>query len=345
MTRYSSILCAVTVFQSALFLSSAFAPLFTNKRLQLDDGILLFPSGDVNDEKDISNNIPKPMELVSDRRSILTSLMSTSLLGGMILPANAAESSSVLSDLKQAGSSKLETGLLDSRVTENVKSPPPYGMEGSDIFYPPWFGGVWKVNSVTTDVEAPCGLSLFGGNATYQAALREIGPQSALNYESRFISDGSGRVVADREFNVKSIVRVAMGPNSVVNIPLATPNKFCCLLSPAGSPSMVTADLIVLNRRQETIDDHNFDCSEVVRQIISPVGQSPGVPKRSSLLKEIETTSLYTAISPTEIKCRQRSATFLLPSQDDPMAYKAWEYARGRPIDVRFYDVIYTKKQ
>lgn len=36
----------------------------------------------------------------------------------------------------QADSSKLETGLLESRVLSNVLNPPPYGMEGTDIFYP-----------------------------------------------------------------------------------------------------------------------------------------------------------------------------------------------------------------
>jgi hypothetical protein len=33
-----------------------------------------------------------------------------------------------------------------------------------------------------------------------------------------------------------------------------------------------------------------------------------------------------------------------LPSQQDPMAMKLWEMSRGRPIDVRFYDVIHTKR-
>ena len=35
-----------------------------------------------------------------------------------------------------ASSSELPAGLLESRVLENVLSPPPYGMEGSDVFYP-----------------------------------------------------------------------------------------------------------------------------------------------------------------------------------------------------------------
>jgi hypothetical protein len=82
---------------------------------------------------------------------------------------------------------------------------------------------------------------------------------------------------------------------------------------------------------------------------VSPVaggdddGRAVVSPRSPPLLKKIETTSLYTLVG-AEVHCRQRSATFLLPSQQDPMAMKLWEMSRGRPIDVRFYDVIYTKR-
>jgi hypothetical protein len=50
----------------------------------------------------------------------------------------ADDSSSVLSKLvsPQAASLELENGLLESRVLSNVLNPPPYGMEGTDVFYP-----------------------------------------------------------------------------------------------------------------------------------------------------------------------------------------------------------------
>ena len=72
----------------------------------------------------------------------------------------------------------LEAGLLEARVSENVLSPPPYGLERPDIFYPSWFSGTWRVRSLTTGVEAPCGVALFGGNATFQSAQQEIGKSS-----------------------------------------------------------------------------------------------------------------------------------------------------------------------
>lgn len=262
--------------------------------------------------------------------------------------AQAAEGRVPFTATAQADSLSLETGLLDSRVTENVLSPPPYDLEGSDVFYPSWFSGTWRVESVGTDVQAPCGVTLFGGNATYQSALRDVG--STLSYESRFVTAGGTTVVADREYNVKSIARAAMGTNSVVDINLATPNKFSAVLAPKGSPSMLRVDLITLLRRQETIDENRFDCSEVVREIVSPVGgqqqQQPSPASAvASIVKEVETTSLYT-YDPVKdaIRCRQRSAVFLLPSQSSPMAMKMFEYSRGRPIDVRFFNVLYTRR-
>lgn len=151
-----------------------------------------------------------------------------------------------------------------------------------------------------------------------------------------------------------------MGNNAVLDVPLASPNKVSVILSPIGANQVFQADLLTLNRRSEFISSCDFHCSEVVRQIIAPAKGSGGsssssnpsstAPSRSSsLFKEIETASLYTALkeddgSVSKIVCRQRSATFLLPSQQDPLALKMWEMSRGRPIDVRFYDIVYTKR-
>lgn len=267
---------------------------------------------------------------------------------GVVLPATSAE---------------LPTGLLESRVSENVLSKPPYGMESPDIYYPSWFTGTWNIKSSTANIEAPCGIGLFGGNATYVNARREIG--TALLYQSRFVptkisataeivGDGNGNgvdgAIADRAFNVESIAKAAMGNNSVLDMPVSTPNKFTCILAPLGSPSLIKADLITLNRRSERISDVRFDCSEVVRQIIAPINSNNNKPNTygapaPSRIKEIETTSIYTYNAAKDIiECRQRSATYLVPSQEDPIALQMWQASRGRPIDVRFYDMVYTRR-
>lgn len=129
-----------------------------------------------------------------------------------------------------ASSTQLDTGLLESRVTENLINPPPYGMEGPDIFYPSWFAGTWNVASTTSDVQAPCGVALFGGNRTWAAAQSEIG--QTLSYASRFLVSSHQTTIADREFNVRSIAQAAMGPNSVLDVPFVSPNKLCFILAP-----------------------------------------------------------------------------------------------------------------
>ena len=110
---------------------------------------------------------------------------------------------------------------------------------------------------------------------------------------------------------------------------------------------MLNVDLLVLNRRQEVISDTNFDCSEVVREIVSSADrprQVQQLQQQPAVLKEIETTSLYTYYpEKDEVHCRQRSATFLLPSSENLLAMKMWQASRGRAIDVRFYEVVYTR--
>ena len=74
------------------------------------------------------------MDRLVDRRTVaLTSMVSLVTA----FPSHASEPSSVFDLVSgQADSRKLENGLLESRVLENVMSPPPYGMEGPDVFYP-----------------------------------------------------------------------------------------------------------------------------------------------------------------------------------------------------------------
>ena len=210
------------------------------------------------------------------------------------------------------------------------------------LFHGRWFSGYWKVSSETKSVEAPCGVGLFGGNATYNNALEDVG--NVLKYDCRFLPADSS-VIADREFNVKSIAKVSMGENSVVDVSDASPNKFSCLLAPKGASSLLKVDLIVLNRRQEKDPDPNkFYCSEVVREIATPADESQRQQRRPSVLKEIETTSIYTYDpKKDEVRCTQRSAAFLLPSTQSEMGMRMWQMSRGRAIDVRFYDVIYTR--
>jgi hypothetical protein len=113
----------------------------------------------------------------------------------------------------------------------------------------------------------------------------------------------------------------------------------------------VQKDILAIARKYEMVPPNKFCCSEVVRQIVSPVSRSnPNAPPTSPLsVKEIETISVYTVDSAedasivNEIKCKQRTATFLVPSQTDPKAFQMWQMSRGQPVDVRCYDVTYSR--
>merc|ERR1712194_72476 len=148
------------------------------------------------------------------------------------------------------------------------------------------------------------------------------------------------------------------GLQSMRQILAATPNKFCCVVSPVGSGGVLfSIDLITLNRRQEFVSDTEFHCAETVRQIIKRVRGTGDAPSGFDppIINEIETVSLYSILPPTDqkegkvtskvadIQCLQRTATFLVPGEDS-IAMKKFQIARGRPVDVRFYDVTYTKR-
>jgi hypothetical protein len=230
---------------------------------------------------------------------------------------------------------------LKARVENNLLTPPSYGLEGADVYYPTWFEGKWAVQSSLTSVEAPCGIALFGGNSTWETAQREQLQDPPLQYEARFVPMKQNQIIADREFNVRSIAQAVMGPQSVLDIPFVTPNKLTCVLAPKGASSPFQVDLMTLQRQQERPTEHQFDCSEVSREIITAKGSSTTT---TTVLKEVETISLYSYQPTTQsITCQQRSAKFILPSQQDPTALRLWQMTGGKPVDVRYYTVTYQR--
>lgn len=247
-----------------------------------------------------------------------------------------------------------QIGPLEARSFENSLAPPPYGMETSDVFYPTAFQGGWKALSKTVDIIAPCGFEVFtGGKAGYDNAVKtEVTEGNDLEYKARFVTlsggDNAGGtyVAADREYNAKEIAKAAMGTYSVVDTLVATPNRYSCLLAPpGGTNNLISVDILAIGRKSEPVSSDKFVCSEFVRQIVSPAQKNnpnaPPVPPLS--VKEIETISIYDVVGKDKIRCRQRTATFLVPSQTDPLAFKKWQVSQGKAVDVRYYDVTYTR--
>lgn len=293
---------------------------------------------------------------------------------------------SVVSGL--APPSDVTNGLLQRRLQENVITSPYYGMQNTDIFYPSYFTGVWEVTSTCTDIQKPVPSMSQPQEQTQKKVDDELG--KPYQYKVRFIPYNEERCIADREYNVKEIL-AAYGTASLLDISLATPNQFTCTLSlptkdnisnvtnkeeqQQQQKQLVTVDILTLARKQEEDEEEVqestsrklFACSEVVRQIVAPLGSSNGTPlgsrSRTSTtttattqspfynVKEVETISLYSytdnnnQATPTvpSIQCQQRTATYLVPSTTDPVAFRMWQATQGKPIDVRFYNVLYTK--
>lgn len=257
--------------------------------------------------------------------------------------------------LLPAKNSNAVDNILEARLQENSIAPPTYGMESSDtdIFYPQYFLGSWKATSSTIDIQAPCGFQLFaGGKAAFDSAIqKEVIEKDVLQYKARFITQSraddvsSSYIAADREFNAKEIAKAAMGGYSVLDVPIATPNRFSCVLGPPDGSNLICVDIITIARKSEPLSDNKFACSEVVRQIVSPARRNnPNAPPSPPLsVKEIETISVYTKLDNDKIQCRQRTATYLVPSQTDPIAFKKWQLSEGKSVDLRCYDVIYSR--
>lgn len=285
----------------------------------------------------------------SNRRAALAHIAAITATLSMPKPARSAG----------GGTTSQSQISLEARLLENSLSPPSYGMESSDIFYPPSFLGNWKVVSKTVDINAPCGYELFtGGKAGYDNAYKtQVAGGDALEYKARFVSRSEGdesvggtyNIVADREYNAREIAKAAMGSFSVIDTPVATPNRYSCLLAPPdGSSNLISVDILAIGRRSAevaSLSPDKFICAEFVRQIVSPVQRSNpnGIPVSPLSVKEIETISMYNTVNKDKIECRQRTATYLVPSQTDPIAFRKWQMSQGQPVDVRCYDVTYTR--
>lgn len=282
-------------------------------------------------------------QIPSDRRAALANIAALATSIAISQPAFSADTTSQ------------SQAILEARSAENSLAVPPYGMEGSDIFYPPSFLGTWKVLSKTLEVNAPCGYQLFtGGQAAYNSTVQsEITDGKDLEYKARFVTETGGEesgggtyIAADREYNAREIGKAAMGAYSIVDTATATPNRYSCLLAPpGGADNLIQVDILALARKSEPVSSEKFVCSEFVRQIVSPAQKNnPNAPPVSPLLvKEIETISIYKIIDKDNFSCRQRTATYLVPSQTDPTAFKKWQLSQGKPVDVRYYDVFFTR--
>ncbi|GMI46445.1 hypothetical protein TrCOL_g920 [Triparma columacea] len=273
----------------------------------------------------------------STRRGMISASSATLLIQGAFSIPNEAlaenKNSVVVDDLF----SRLEVSTIAPKV-------PQFQLTSSDLIYPDFLQGLWDVRSRTRSIDAPCGVALFGGEGLLKKATEEIdNSELDLVYSCRFVRGEGGKLVADRAYNIKTIASASMGSVSVLDLS-ATPNEVKCTLQPSNAGGVLfKVDILALGRKQqydEASGVYVFD--EVGRNVVETV---VGGERKSVGLKEVETISTYKLVGEGKVEGRQKSLTYLVPSPDpSTMEFKMWAATGGKPIDVRTYDVTYTKR-
>ena len=142
-------LAAVEPNRPHLFLSSDDEEILVRRRRRRlsDMHLFLQTTTTMTTNKATTPSQPPSQGNVQSRRDLLmtaTGRVAGAMGGGVLLvvaalgthPRVASAAASIEGVLVAPASASLPSGLLDSRVQGNVLAPPPYGMEGSDIFYP-----------------------------------------------------------------------------------------------------------------------------------------------------------------------------------------------------------------
>lgn len=186
-----------------------------------------------------------------------------------------------------------------------------------------------------------------------------------LKYESRFIQF-DGHVVCDRPFNVTAISRSTMGPYSVLDCDLVgdSPNYLKMSIRPSGgNGSIFFVGIKTIARQQQTselppnlgneFDGGSFEqreylkgdldnctmglfTSETVRQEIQLDTENLRI---QPLIKHVETTTVFLDQPGNfdTITAWQKTSIYLTRSS------LKYVDARGKPIDVRWYRVRYSR--
>ena len=112
--------------------------LVRRRRLRLSDmHLFLQTTTTMTTNKATIPSRPPSQGNVQSRRDLLMTATGTVAVAALgTHPRVASAAASIEGVLVAPLSASLPSGLLDSRVQGNVLAPPPYGMEGSDIFYP-----------------------------------------------------------------------------------------------------------------------------------------------------------------------------------------------------------------
>lgn len=215
-----------------------------------------------------------------------------------------------------------------------------------ELAFPSWCSGNWDVTSTLQSVSAPAGYKLFD---TYDAAKAEIGTK--IFYRARFLQQNES-TIPDRAYNVSSIGEAAFGAMSVLDCDTSgkAAQRVDIAIRPYASDIVYIVSSQTLARhsaymappdptRIAELDVRNaqevvFYFSETVRQTVMP--DTPDLRARRSV-KDVETTTVFFPVDDHRFFTLQRTATYL--TRED----LRYVDAKNRPVDVRWYNVQYTR--
>ncbi len=201
----------------------------------------------------------------------------------------------------------------------------------SDLVYPDWFAGHWRVTSTLTEMVAPLAPELvspgFEGNRTlleqpvtfevrFGAQAQPLAPTGTLLALPPTLSR---QVVGDRAFNGAAIARAYLGDAvQTVEANPTTPNEQLTRLRDGRELlAVVTA------RRTEQPDGQHFLAAERSQQFFRGAN--------APLLNIVETTSDYRHEADGQITADQFTAIYLSPQDPD------WFRAGRRPVALYRY--------
>lgn len=165
------------------------------------------------------------------------------------------------------------TGPTREAIADIASNIPGYGP--SDVFYPSWFLGDWQATSELSAVETPQGEALAGEPALRARAL--VGTPAALErYPQRYI-ERRGKIIADRAFNARSMVRSSGGSRSVESVEWdpSNPNVLTMTLKKDGAS--VRTEMRVTLRAVGAPEGREdlFNASEFFQEVIGGGDGSP----------------------------------------------------------------------
>lgn len=281
-------------------------------------------------------NIPKcsrELDNLIPRRSVV-SLMVASSLSLLSLPVESMDAP------VSARKNKNSNEQLPARFNLAVPPRPRNDVMSlrEDVNYPAYFQGRWRVWSTLTYVAAPAGYRLFGREGAFEAAQEQL-DAPPLTYEARFIRAPGANIIADRAYNISRIAAAAMGPDAVLDCVPGGINQMGLSLRPNGAEGAVFAVVLsILARESKYVEGKYLYVSEMVRQTVRPGGETS--LRAHSQVREIETSCLYTLdANYNAISAKQRTVSYL------PRSDLRHTDTRGRPVDIRKYDLRYERMQ